>query len=412
MTNKPFNIPQNQFKRAFKEVKDNRGTAGVDEQTIEDFSDNLNDNLYKLWNRMCSGTYFPKAVKLVLIPKKNGKKRPLGIPTVTDRVAQTIVKNAIEPRLERIFVTDSFGYRPNKSAKDAISTTRKRCWQYDWVLEFDIVGLFDNINHGLLFKAVDRHIEERWIRLYLKRWCKAPMVDEDGNIQERSKGVSQGGVTSPLLANLFMHYAFDKWMQRTNPQCLYERYADDAVIHCHTKRQALEVLKSLDTRLKECGLELHPEKTRIVYCKDSSRKSNNNDYKSFDFLGFTFRARKARNKKTGEYFTSFLPAISKDAAAKFREKINAVQLQSMTYLELDYIAKVLNPIIRGWMNYYGSFYPSEMRKTLRFLNAKLCNWARHKYKGMKSMRRSNEWFEGVVSRQPKLFYHWTKGYIY
>jgi len=304
MTNKPFDISRYQFTEAFEEVRRNKGAAGVDGQTIEYYERGLDGNLYKLWNRMSSGTYFPKPVKQVLIPKKNGKKRPLGIPTVEDRVAQTVVKNNIEPMLEEVFIEDSYGYRPGKSATDAIAATRKRCWKYDWVVEFDIIGLFDNIDHELLFKALDFHIDEKWAKLYLQRWCTASMIGADGHEVGRTSGVSQGGVTSPIMANLFMHYVFDKWMTRNFPQCPYERFADDAVIHCTTLPQAQTVLCALDERVTECKLKLHPEKTRIVYCKDGNRAKEYPDT-SFDFLGFSFRARKSKNSKTGEYFTSF-----------------------------------------------------------------------------------------------------------
>ena len=410
MANKPFDIPRYQYFEAFEEVRMNNGAAGIDGQSIKDFEDNLDDNLYKLWNRMSSGTYFPKPVKQVLIPKRNGKMRPLGIPTVTDRVAQTVVKNIIEPILEEVFVEDSYGYRPNRSAKDAIAMTRERCWEYDWLVEFDIVGLFDNIDHELLFKAVDRHIEEKWVRLYLQRWCMAPVADEAGDVHERTSGVSQGGVTSPVLANLFMHYAFDLWIKREYPQCPFERYADDAVIHCDTEKQARAVLAALDARMGECHLELHPEKTRIVYCKDGGRDGEY-PYTSFDFLGFTFRARGARNKRTGEIFTAFLPAVSKDALKRFRDKIRRLRIYSMGHLGLKAVADVLNPIVRGWMNYYGAFYPSEMYKATTFLNRVISGWARKKMKRISGWRSRNKWLKGVIARQPTLFYHWSQGYV-
>ena len=409
-TNKPFDIPRYQFFEAFEEVKTNKGAAGIDKETLSKYEEKLDDNLYKLWNRMSSGTYFPSPVKLVLIPKKNGKTRPLGIPTVADRVAQTVVKMNIEPVLEEIFVEDSYGYRLGKSAHDALAMTRKRCWKYDWVLEFDIVRLFDNIDHELLFKAVDNHIDEKWIRLYLLRWCTAPYQDSEGILHERTSGVSQGGVTSPLLANLFMHYAFDKWMERKFPQCPYERYADDAVIHCTTEAEAKTVLAALDERLRECHLKLHPDKTKIVYCKDGTRKGNHENT-SFDFLGFTFRARRAKNSRTGEIFTGFIPAVSKSSLKSFKDKIRQRKLLSLTQLELEVIASILNPMVRGWMNYFGAYCPSEMYKMTKFLNNVIRSWARHKYKGMKSWTKTNKWYGGVTARQPKLFYHWSQGYV-
>ena len=410
MTNKPFDIPRYQFFEAFEEVKKNKGAPGIDKVSITKFEEELDDNIYKLWNRMSSGTYFPKPVKLVLIPKKNGKTRPLGIPTVEDRVAQTVVKMNIEPTLEEIFVEDSYGYRPGRSALDAIAKTRERCWRYDWVVEFDIVGLFDNINHELLFRAVDRHLDEKWIRLYLLRWSTAPFQDSEGNLHERTSGVSQGGVTSPLLANLFLHYAFDVWMKRNYPTCPFERYADDAVIHCETKEQAQALLGALDERLKECKLELHPEKTRIVYCKDENRRG---DWESvyFDFLGYTFRARGAKNSYTGNIFTGFIPAVSKASLKRFRDNIRKEKLLRSTHLELKAVADFLNSIVRGWMNYFGAFYPSEMRKATKYLNNVIKLWARDKHKGMKGWRKANKWLKGVQARQPNLFYHWSLGYV-
>lgn len=410
MTSKPFDIPRYQFFEAFEEVKTNKGAAGIDGESISKYEEKLEDNLYKLWNRMSSGTYFPKPVKQVLIPKKNGKMRPLGIPTVEDRVAQTVVKNNIEPILEEVFIDSSYGYRPGKSALDAIAMTRKRCWKYDWVVEFDIVGLFDNIDHELLFKAVDRHIEEKWVRLYLLRWCTAPFKDSEGNMHERTSGVSQGGVTSPLLANLFLQYVFDVWMMRNFQMCPFERYADDAVIHCATETQAVTLLAALGERLEECHLELHPEKTRIVYCKDGKRKGDHENT-SFDFLGYTFRARGAKNSYTNDMFTSFLPAVSKASLKSFRDKVRKRRLGSMTQLDLQTVADILNPVIRGWMNYFGAFYPSEMNKMTRFLNNVIKIWGRNKHKGVKGWRKTNKWFSGVVARQPDLFYHWSQGYV-
>jgi group II intron reverse transcriptase/maturase len=410
MSNKPFDIPRYQFIEAFEEVKTNKGAPGIDGVSIATFEEKLEDNLYKLWNRMSSGTYFPPAVKQVEIPKKSGGIRPLGIPTVEDRIAQTVVKMNIEPILEEIFIDESYGYRPEKSALDALSKTRERCWRYDWVVEFDIVGLFDNINHELLFKAVDKHIDEKWIRLYLKRWCEASVCDSEGNLHEHIKGVSQGGVTSPLLANLFMHYAFDLWMKRSYPACLFERYADDAVIHCETYDQAITLLQALDKRLKECHLKLHPEKTRIIYCKDQNRKGDFENT-SFDFLGYTFRPRGAENSFTGEVFTSFAPAVSKSSAKSFKDKIRQRKLLSTTHLDLQTLANTLNPTIRGWMNYYGTYYPSEMQEVTKFLNNRIKRWARRKHKGMKSWKKANKWFSGVLVRQPKLFYHWSQGYV-
>ena len=285
---KPYVIAKRAVWEAYQQVKANRGAAGIDDETIVMFEQNLSRNLYKLWNRMSSGSYFPPPVKQVEIPKAKGGTRKLGIPTVSDRIAQTVVKRIIEPMLDPIFHPDSYGYRPGRSAKQAIAVTRKRCWQYDWVVEFDIKAAFDQMDHGLLLKAVRIHIREGWILLYVERWLTAPFEIAEGEQLQRERGTPQGGVVSPILMNLFMHYAFDTWMKRNNPQCPFARYADDAVVHCRTQEQAKEVIQSIALRLAECGLTMHPEKSKIVYCKDSNR-TKPYPHVNFTFLGFTFR---------------------------------------------------------------------------------------------------------------------------
>jgi RNA-directed DNA polymerase len=408
---KPFEISRFAFVQAFKEVKTNKGSAGIDGISIQDYEENLDCNLYKLWNRMSSGTYFPKPVKQVLIPKKNGKMRPLGIPTVEDRIAQTVAKSYIEPVVEAMFLNESFGYRPNKSALDAIGVTRKMCWKYDWVLEFDIVGLFDNINHDLLYKAFDKHFDEKWLRLYVRRWSEASIQQEDGALNPRDAGVSQGGVISPILANLFLHYAFDLWMKREFLRCPFERYADDAVVHCSTFEEANLLLAKLGKRMQECGLELHPEKTKIIYCRDSRR---NKDYKdnSFDFLGYTFRPRSAVSRD-GKRFTGFLPALSNDAAKRFRDKIRELRLYRKSGTSIKVISVIINPMIRGWMGYFGSYYPSQMRKTLRFIDLILVNWAMRKFKRFKAKKKKAiKWLKELANRNPNLFWHWSRGYVF
>ena len=263
-TAKPFTIPKRLVYEAFEAVKANAGSAGVDNETIEDFETNLKDNLYRIWNRMSSGSYVPPPVKAVAIPKKTGGERILGVPTVADRVAQMVVKQVLEPNLEPIFLPNSYGYRPGKSALDAIAVTRERCWRYDWVLEFDIKGLFDNIDHTLLLRALEKHTACKWVRLYIGRWLTAPLQLSDGTLVERTKGTPQGGVVSPVLANLFLHYAFDAWMTRTFPGVPWCRYADDGLIHCETETQAHAILAALADRLAACGLAIHPDKTHIL----------------------------------------------------------------------------------------------------------------------------------------------------
>lgn len=292
---KPYKIPKQIVKIAFERVKANKGTYGIDEQSIADFERNLKNNLYKIWNRMSSGTYFPKPVKAVAIPKKNGGTRILGIPTVEDRVAQMVAKIYFEPKVEKIFHEDSYGYRPNKSALDAVGTLRERCWKKEWVIDFDIKGLFDNIRHDYLIEMVKRHTSEQWIVLYVERWLKTPFKMQDGTIVERVAGTPQGGVISPVLANLFMHYVFDDFMKREYPNVQWVRYADDGVLNCVSIKQAKYIIRILERRFKIFGLELNLSKTKIVYCKDDDRKG---DYENtnFNFLGYTFRRRPVRTK--------------------------------------------------------------------------------------------------------------------
>jgi len=388
-------------------VKANKGAPGIDDRTIKEFEADLKNNLYKLWNRMSSGSYFPKPVKGVEISKKSGGVRLLGVPTVRDRIAQMVARLNLEPLLEPIFYDDSYGYRPNKSAIEAIRVTRKRCWKYDWLIEFDIKGLFDNIDHELLMKAVRKHTGNKWVILYIERWLKAPMQMPDGTIKERFSGTPQGSVISPILANLFMHYAFDRWMETKNPKNPWARYADDGVVHCRIKEEAVHVLKKLTERLRECKLELHPEKTAIIYCRDVNRKEKHKNT-SFDFLGYTFRTRVAR-KRNGQYFACFSPAVSKKACKLFREKIRDIRKGS-THKSLEQIASEMNPVMRGWANYFGCFRPSEMKNELGKVNLALVCWAIRKYKGLKRHKaKTLDWLGKCAKTRPDLFYHWQMG---
>jgi len=366
-TNKPFHIDKRLVYEAYKAVKSNRGAAGVDEQTIEQFEADLSGNLYKIWNRMSSGSYFPPPVRAVSIPKKSGGERILGVPTVADRVAQMVVKQVIEPILDSIFLADSYGYRPNKSALDAVGVTRERCWRYDWVLEFDIRGLFDNIDHDLLLRAVRKHVTCKWVLLYIERWLKAPMVLEDGTTVGRSRGTPQGGVVSPILANLFMHYTFDVWMVRNHPGLPWCRYADDGLVHCRNQQEAQALQSELQARLAECRLELHPTKTKIVYCRDGKRKGRYPNVK-FDFLGFCFRPRLVQNFRDKTLFGSFNPAVSPSAMKAMREAIRDLKLWHQTQLTLQDIARELNPLLRGWTEYYGRYARSGLYPLFRYIN--------------------------------------------
>ena len=404
---KPFNIPKQLFVQAYKLVKANAGAAGVDEETLEDFAKDLKSNLYKLWNRMSSGSYFPPAVKAVPIPKRSGGERILGIPTVADRIAQMVVKLVFEPNVEPHFHPDSYGYRPNKSALDAVGITRRRCWQYDWLLEYDIRGLFDNIDHQLLMRAVRKHTDNEWVLLYIERWLITPMQLPDGTLQEKVRGVMQGGVISPVLSNLFLHYVFDSWMTRNFSKMPWCRYADDGLVHCKTEAEAQQIRRQLETRFMECGLEMHPDKTKIAYCKDSNRRR---DYQntSFDFLGFTFRPREAKNQANNLRFTSFTPAASKAAMKSMRAKIKKYRLGRRTELSLEDIAERCNPSLRGWINYYGQYHITEMESVFRHFNQTLVKWAMRKYKRLNKTK-AIEFLSNLAKEEPGLFVHWSRG---
>lgn len=406
---KSFDISKKLVFEAYKAIKANRGSAGVDEISIKEFDKNLKNNLYKIWNRMSSGTYFPQPVKGVEIPKKSGGVRVLGIPTVEDRVAQMVVKMSLEPKIETYFLNDSYGYRPGKSAHDAIKITRERCWRYDWVLEFDIRGLFDNIDHELLMKAVNKHADEKWEILYIKRWLTAS-ITINGNLEKRRVGTPQGGVISPLLANLFLHYAFDKWMEREFPQNTWCRYADDGIIHCSSKKQAEYILNCLKIRMQDCKLEIHPEKTKIVYCKDSNRKEVH-EINEFTFLGYTFRPRKAK-ARDGNSFTSFLPAISNNAKMHIRKTIKSWYLLHQTEVGIQELSNKYNAAIRGWMNYYGLYGRAELSKVLMHINHHLMMWVMRKFEKCKrSKRKAWKFLFRIATNQQTLFEHWTAGIL-
>jgi RNA-directed DNA polymerase len=404
---KPYCISRQEVLEAYRKVKSNKGTAGVDEQSIEDFERDLKNNLYKVWNRMSSGSYFPPPVRTVKIPKANGGERPLGIPTVSDRVAQMVVKNRLEPLMDPQFLSDSYGYRRGKSALDAVGRARQMCWAYNWVCDLDIKGFFDNLDHELMMRAVKKHATEPWAVLYIERWLKAPAQDEAGNILKRERGTPQGGVISPLLANLFLHYAFDLWMRRKWKHLPFERYADDIIVHCRAEWEAELVRVGVRARLKECGLELHPEKTKLVYCKDANRQESHPNEK-FDFLGYTFRPRAAVNRK-GRLFCSFSPAISKKAVQKISDEIRSWQLHRRTADSIEDLAKMLNPKLRGWFTYYGRFNPSALRPIERHVGQSLVRWACRKYKKLRGYRiQAWGWLARLIDRHPSLLALWER----
>jgi RNA-directed DNA polymerase len=405
---KPFGISKQVVWEAYKRVKANRGTYGVDEESIQDFEVNLKDNLYKLWNRMSSGSYFPPSVRRVEIPKASGGKRPLGIPTVTDRIAQMVAKIYLEPKLEPYFHKDSYGYRPKKSAIEALGAARERCWRWDWVLDLDIRGFFDNLDHELLMRAVKKHTDRTWIVLYTERWLKAPAQKEDGTLENRGKGTPQGGVISPLLANLFLHYALDEWMKKNHPDIEFERYADDAVFHCVTEREAKALKEAIGKRLAECRLGFHPEKTKIVYCKDDRRRGSYPNEK-FNFLGYTFRPREAKDR-SGKLFVGFNPAVSQDAVKSMRRTMRKWKLHRRADKELQDLSRKYNPIIRGWVNYYSKYNKAALYPTFCHLNRTLIRWAMRKYKRFRiHQRRAAYWLGEIARRDPQLFAHWKMG---
>lgn len=402
---KPFCIPKRWVWEAYKRVKSNRGAAGVDEQSIAQFEEDLKNNLYKLWNRMSSGSYFPPPVKRVEIAKRDGGTRPLGIPTVADRIAQAVVKAYLEPTVEEHFHEDSYGYRPKKSALDAVGVARERCWRHAWVLDLDIRSYFDTIPHDLLIRAVKKHTDCVWVLLYIERWLKAPVQLDDGTLEFREKGTPQGSVVSPLLANLFLHYGFDRWMAIRYPYIPFERFADDILCHCRSEAQARWLWGELERRFATCGLELHPQKTKIVYCKDDDRRGHYPNEK-FDFLGYTFRPRRSKNR-WGRYFVNFSPGVSNTAANRMRQVIRDWKLGCRVDKRIDDLARMFNPVVRGWVTYYGRYYKSALYPTLRHLDRCLARWARAKYKRLRRhRRRSEQWLRRVACRDRQLFAHW------
>jgi RNA-directed DNA polymerase len=402
---KPFEISKWTVQQAWEKVKANKGAPGVDGVSIEEFEADLGNNLYKVWNRMSSGSYFPPPVRAVEIPKPHGGgTRMLGVPTVADRVAQTVVALQLQPRMESIFHEDSYGYRPGRSALDAVGVCRQRCWKTDWVIDLDIQKFFDSVSWDLMLKAVAANTDVPWVMLYVRRWLAAPVHLPDGTLQQRDRGTPQGSPVSPVLANLFLHYAFDLWMAREFPAVQFERYVDDAVVHCVSERQARHVLAALQDRMAEVGLRLHPDKTRIVYCKVERRRGAH-EHTSFTFLGFTFRQRGVR-AKDGTMFVGFLPAISRDALTKIGRKLRSLRLHHCTGLSFHDLARWVNPIVRGWMQYYGAFYQSALYPLLMRINAYLMRWVRKKYRRFQGRWAFQRGWQWVTEMYPRLFAHW------
>ena len=407
---KPYSISKELIVEAYKKVKANGGTYGVDQESLKDFEKDLKNNLYKIWNRMSSGSYFPPEVRGVPIPKKSGGVRMLGIPTVSDRIAQAVVKLVLEPILNPLFHENSYGYRPGKCAHDAIAITRERCWMDPWVVEFDIKGLFDNIDHELLMKALRKHCNIPWVILYIERWLKAAMIGQDGIRQERRQGTPQGGVISPLLANLFLHYAFDKWVEKHMTTIKFCRYADDGLLHCKSQRQAEFVLQKIAKRFNECKLEIHLDKSKIIYCKNGRRTENHANV-SFTFLGYTFKPRRARNSQ-GQRYLNFSPGVSQVAMKAMKQKLRKWKLQLRSEWSLEQIAKSINPVLRGWEQYYGRFCKSAMKSVWRNVNQYLCRWVTRKYKTYRRHKiQASLYMQRIARSKPDMFAHWKLGYF-
>lgn len=404
---KSFPISKRMVYNSYLKVTAKAGSAGIDGQSIELFNENLSDNLYKLWNRMSSGSYMPPPVRTVLIPKKQGGFRPLGVPTVSDRIAQGVVKDQLEPGMETIFHSNSFGYRPGRSAHDALRQCQENTRKYSWVIDVDIKGFFDNISHSILMRLLQTHTQEKWVLLYAERWLKAE-VEQDGKIVARMKGTPQGGVISPLFANIYLHHCFDKWMDEVNPENPFERYADDIVIHCHSKEDAEGLLEKVKDRMRKYELELNREKTKIVYCKNYSR-NDRHDNNSFTFLSYSFQPRTVRSKRDdGQRFVVFMAGISKEAKAHIRSIMREVLIRRWSNQSLEWFAERLNPKVRGWMNYYTLYRKYDLYQVFYYLNTLIRGWIKNTYRII-SKSRTYDKYRIIQQSSPDLFYHWIKG---
>jgi RNA-directed DNA polymerase len=407
---KSFAVSKQMVYSSYLKVCDKKGSAGIDKETIEMFNENLSGNLYKVWNRMSSGSYFPPAVRTVLIPKKQGGKRALGIPTVSDRIAQSVVKDFLEPIMEPLFHVNSFGYRPGRSAHEALAQCQHNCIHHSWVVDLDIKGFFDNISHEWMMKMLRHHTQEKWVLLYTERWLKAGIEQADGSIAERQKGTPQGGVISPLLANIYLHHAFDMWMGRYYPSNPFERYADDIIVHCDSKEEGEELLSSIRKRLADFELELHPEKTKLVYCKNYQRKEQH-EHNSFTFLSYSFQPRGMRNRERTNKFTVFSAAICCKAKTFIRQRIRAVFNPRNTQVSLETVAVRLNPKIRGWLNYYCRFNPRVASNLFLYLNELIRRWIEEKFR-LRSKKAVVLKYQSYVQCNKGLFVHWQKGIKY
>jgi RNA-directed DNA polymerase len=395
---------------AYAKVKKGGKAAGVDQQSWATFeAKGVEKELYVVWNRMASGSYFPQAVREVEIPKKDGKVRKLGIPTVRDRIAQEVVRKYMEQRVDEKFHPNSYGYRPLKSAKEATDQVRSNCLKHDWVLDMDISKFFDEIDHELMLKAVEAMFTENWVKVYVQRWLEMKIVKADGaQLQRGKKGTPQGGVISPLLANLFLHFTLDKWLEINYPNVSFVRYADDVIVHCHNEAEAQQLRKAIAERLQQVGLQLNEQKTKIVYCKDY-RRTERQDKVQFDFLGFSYQPRPTPSKfDSSSVITAFVPEISKDNQKKIRDEIRKAVKWDNTIQTIQQIAEKLNSKLRGWINYFGVYGKRRLRRTIMYVESRLEKWLSRKHK--QGRRVSSTQLALQRKQEPTLFYHWQKKY--
>lgn len=402
-----YTISMEQVMSACKKVRSNKGAGGIDGMTWEGFDKDWQGLLYKLWNRMTSGSYFPQATREVIIPKAAGGERRLGIPILLDRIAQQVVVDILEPLTEKEFSASSYGYRRGKSAHDALAQCRAMCFRYEWAIDLDIKGFFENIDHELLMKGLERFTQEKWILLYVKRWLNAAIHKAEGNIEQRTKGTPQGGVISPVLANMFLHFVLDKWMSINHATNPFERYADDVIVHCSSLQEAKQLLEQIRKRMEDCGLTLHPEKTKIVKCQKWG-SDDDYPYKSFDFLGYRFKPRKA-STKDGRIIGTFSPGISSKAVKRIHAWIREKRLFKDTSKKLVEISYQIELQTRGWINYYSKFRPSDMRKVFNGVNEQIAKWYAKKHKC--EWIAAREKVKQIANKHKYLFNHWQKGYV-
>lgn len=401
-------IEFSQVVKAYRKVKKGGKAVGIDNESWAEFDKQTERNLYVIWNRLASGSYHPVAVREVEIPKKDGKVRKLGIPTLKDRIAQQVLKDYMEKRIDHLFHDNSYGYRPLKSAHDAVEQVRQNCFKQDWVIDMDISKFFDGMDHELVLKAIEHVMDEKWVKLYVERWLRMPIQKKDGTLQQKEgKGTPQGGVISPLLANLYLHFSLDMWLSKHFPQVNFVRYADDIIIHCNNKEEAETVLEAVKQRLTEVKLQVNASKTRIAYCKDYKRKEKHETVK-FEFLGFSYQPGARIGKFDGLIYTAFTAEISQSNQKRIREIIRENKLWNNTTLDITEIAKSLNMKLRGWINYYSKYSKNKLRRALIKVDSRLIKWMKNKYKI--NTGKSIIKLKQIKQVNPNLFYHWQTGY--